>query len=121
MRILLRKHDNKFYVWHDATYVDGRYYLVEDGKKTNLVYQTNILAVDGDDRANYVTCIHCGATIKNDPESIEAHFAEQEAKRNCLSCDDMMHYGDEKNVAVQYTKNEDGTYHFTKEFNTKLG
>jgi hypothetical protein len=121
MRILLRKHNNKFYVWHDATYVDGRYYLVEDGKKASLVYQTSILAVDGDDRANYVTCIHCGATIKNDHESIEAHFAEQEAKRNCLSCEDMMHYGDEKDATVHYTKNEDGTYHFTKECNTKLG
>lgn len=121
MRILLRKHDNKFYVWHDATYVNGQYYLTKNDEVMDKVYQTNILAVDDNDRGNYVKCNHCGATIKNDPESIEAHFAEQEAKRNCLSCDDMRHYGDEKDVAVQYTKNEDGTYHFTKECNTKLG
>lgn len=123
MRILLRKWQDKFYVWKDATYDDGYYYLVEDGKKVNdqMVYQTNILAINEDDRANYVKCAHCGATIKNDPESIEAHFAEREAQRNCMSCGEMVHYGDEKNINVQYTKNEDGTYRFTKTCDTKLG
>ena len=122
MRILLRKHENKFYVWKDATYVDGQYYLTdENGTTTSRMPQTNILAINEDDRANYVKCNHCGATIKNDPESIEAHFAEREAKRNCLACNEMVHYGDEKNAAVQYTKNEDGTYHFTKTCDTKLG
>lgn len=121
MRILLRKYNNSYYVWKDAVYSNGIYYLTENGKPTSSMAQTNILAVDDDDRANYVKCLHCGAIIKNDPESIEAHFVEQEAKRNCLSCDDMVHYGGEEDVAVQYTKNEDGTYHFTKECNTKLG
>ncbi len=121
MRILLRKYDNKYYVWKDAVYENGIYHLIIDGKTAPFsVYQTNILAVDDDDRANYVKCLHCGAIIKNDPESIEAHFAEQEAKRNCLSCEEMMHSGDETEVAVRYTKNEDGTYHFMKECNTQL-
>lgn len=121
MRILLRKCNDKFYVWKDAIYGNGNYFIKEEGKPNVIVAQTNILAVDEDDRVGYVKCANCGAIIKNDPESIEAHFAEQEAKRNCLACEDMAHTGDEKDVAVQYTKNEDGTYHFVKECNTKLG
>ena len=121
MRILLRKFNNKFYVWKDATYIDGKYYLVENGATIGSVNQINILAIDEDDRINFVQCNHCGATIKNDPKSIEAHFAEREAKRNCLSCPEMVQTGEEKDATVQYTKNEDGTYHFTKECNTKLG
>lgn len=121
MRILLRKWQDKFYVWKSAIYGNGNYFVTEEGKPNVMVGQINILAVDEDDRIGYVKCAHCGALIKNDPKSIEAHFAEQEAKRNCLACEDLMHTGNEKDVAVRYTKNEDGTYHFTKECNTKLG
>lgn len=121
MRILLRKYNNSYYVWKDAIYSNGIYYLTENGKPATSMCQTNILAIDNDDRGNYVKCLHCGATIKNDPESIEAHFAEQEARRNCLTCEDLIHTGTEEDVTVKYIKNEDGTYHFVKECNTKLG
>ena len=116
MKILLRNCEDKFYVWKNATYKENGYYI--DDK---FVPTVNILAVDEDDRANYVTCAHCGAIIKNDPKIIEAHFAEREAKRNCLKCAEMIPIGNEKNTKVNYTKNEDGTYHFTKACDTKLG
>ena len=121
MRILLRKYNDKFYVWKNAIYRNGNYFITQEGKPNVMVSQTNILAVDEDDRVGYVRCVNCGTLIKDDPKSIEEHFTKQEAKRNCLACKDLMHIGNEKDVAVQYTKNEDGTYHFVKECNTKLG
>lgn len=121
MRILLRKFNNKFYVWKDAKYIDGKYHIIENDESIGVVNQTNIFAIDGDDRSNFVQCNHCGATIKNDQESIDAHFAEEEAKRNCLECVDMVHMGGEKDSVIKYTKNEDGTYHYMKECNTSLG
>ena len=121
MKILLRKHLDKYYVWKDAEWENGEYYISVNDVKTRVT-QVNILAVADDNRADYVVCAQCGATIPNNPESIEAHFAEREAKRNCFECDQMSAYGDQKNLKIKYTKNEDGTtYHAEEVYDTLLG
>ena len=119
MKILLRKHKDKYYVWKTAEYKNNEYYICEDDTEL-MVEQINILAVSEDERSNFVKCANCGAVIKNDAESIEAHFAEREAQRNCFECTHMSAYGQEKNHNVQYTKNDNGTYHVRTECDTML-
>lgn len=118
MKILLRKHGDEYYVWKDAVCVrkNGDYcFCIDEGPVT----QTSILAIKDDDRASYVTCNHCGALIKNDPKSIEAHFAEQEAQRDCFRCSNMTVR--RNNVLdAQYVKNNDGTYTRTEIENVEL-
>lgn len=104
MKILLRRWDEKYYVWKDAEYNNGRF-CVEDIS----VYDTNILAVKDDDRKDSVICNHCGKVIKNDPESIEAHFAEQEANRDCFKCSSLRKYGYESEQAT-FERSADGRY-----------
>lgn len=118
MKILLRKYGNECYVWKDAIYVrkNGEYCFCID---EDLILQTNVLAIKDDDRAGYVTCNHCGTLIKNDPASIEAHFAEQEAKRDCFHCENMsIRRLDVRDI--QYVKNNDGTYTRTETANVNL-
>lgn len=118
MKILLRKHGDEYYVWKDAIYArkHGVYYFCVDER---IVSETQILAIKDDDRANYVTCNHCGALIKNDPASIEAHFTEQEANRDCFHCD-RMSASNASTLDIQYVKNNDGTYRKTETTNVNL-
>lgn len=120
MKILLRQWNDKYYVWKNAEYKNDNYYVFENDTEL-LVKQTNILSIAEDNRANFVVCATCGAIIKNDPESIEAHYAEREAMKNCLKCSDMSPYGDERNLTIKYTKNDDDTYHAEKVYDTTLG
>jgi len=84
MEVLLRKHEGKYYIWKKATYEHG--YFVVEGIR---IGQERILATKDDNRKDYVTCAYCGAVINNNPESIEAHFTEEEAKRDCFKCSSM--------------------------------
>ena len=108
MKVLLRKYDNKYYVWKDATWKDGGYYVGDE-----QITQTNILSIKEDNREKYVLCCNCGAIIKDDPVSIEKHFADEEAKKNCFECRSLR-VDNFHNVNITYVKNEDGTYHQTK-------
>lgn len=120
MKILLRRWNGKYYVWKNAEYKNDNYYICENDTEIR-VKQTNILSIAEDNRANFVVCATCGAIVKNDPESIEAHYAEREAMKDCLKCTDMSPYGDEKNLTIKYTKNDDETYHAEKVYDTALG
>lgn len=110
MKILLRKWDDKSYVWKDATYKNGKFICDELG-----VYEINILAVKDDNRKDYVTCNFCGELIKNDPESIEAHFKEKEAKRDCFKCQ-YLRASKHRIIKADYAQNNDGTYNATETF-----
>ena len=87
MKILLRKYDEEYYTWKDAVFENGNFYV--DGCR---IYNTNIIQIKDDYRKDYVQCAYCGAVIKNTPEDIEAHFAAQEAERNCFRCSSLRKY-----------------------------
>lgn len=118
MKILLRKYVNKYYVWRDAVWNNGRYLFSDTGVE---VAQTEILAVAEDNRIGYVRCANCGKIIKNDPESIEAHYKEEEAKKNCLTCPKVTVYGDKRNVEKTYEPNDDGTFNIIEKCVALLG
>lgn len=114
MKILLRKHGDKYYVWKDATYENGEYYV--DGQQ---VVQVNILAIKGNERTKYVQCMSCGEIMVDDPAVIEKHFADKEAKKDCSKCHNRRYSG-QTNANVQMKLNEDGTYHVTTVFDARV-
>ena len=119
MKVLLRKYNNQYYVWMKALWSNGKYYVINGDSKFE-VGSANILAVEDDERVGYVVCQSCDTIVKNDPESIEAHYAEQEAKRDCLSCRHVRASNIKQNTQVKYIKNDDGTYHITQTFDANL-
>lgn len=116
MKVLLRKFGEDYYVWKEATYSKVEFALADGSSKIN---QINILAIRNDNRKDFVKCAHCGEIIHNDPESIEAHFAAQEAKRDCFHCSELS-YSNIGNIDVQYVKNDDETYKRTAMDQVKL-
>ena len=119
MRVLVRKYDDKYYVWKNAIWHNGKYYVI-DGDSKYEVSTVCILAVEDDERVGYVMCQSCGTLIKDDPESIEAHYAEQEANRDCLSCRHLRTANSKCNIHTSYERNNDGTYHITQTFDSTL-
>lgn len=120
MKVLLRQLDEKkYYVWMDAVYENGRFRIVyEDGYKQNIA-DSDILAIKDDNRSEYVICNNCGTMIHNDPESIEAHFAEQEAQRNCFKCGSLKR-SRIRSVSAEIANNSDGTLKVTETYNAEL-
>ena len=106
MEVLLREFGEEYYVWKEATYSKGEFALADDSSKIN---QINILAIRNDNRNDFVECAHCGEIIHNDPKSIEAHFAAQEAKRDCFHCSELS-YSNIGNIGTQYVKIDDEIY-----------
>jgi hypothetical protein len=104
MKILLRKYDNEYYVWKDAVYKEGNFFIDDC-----LIYQTNILAIKDDNRKDSVICAYCGKVIKNDPEEIEKHFTEQEAQRDCFKCTYLRKQNFDSKEAT-FTKTENGKF-----------
>ena len=105
MQVLLRRWEDKYYVWKEAKYIDGQF-VVDDIS----LRETNILAVKNEERTNKVKCLNCGKLIENSPEEIEKHYAEQEANSNCLTCSRSKVYGTQEIVECSYDENGDGTY-----------
>ena len=104
MKILLRRYGEEYYVWKDAVYEAGQFKV--DG---GAIYMVNILAIKDDNRKDSVICAYCGKVIKNDPEAIEAHFAEQEAQRDCFKCSSLRKYSYTSEHAT-FEKDADGKY-----------
>lgn len=119
MKVLLRNYNNQYYVWKEATYFDDSYYILTDNR--DEVWEFQVLAVADDDRVGYVRCAYCGALIKNDEESIERHYAEMEAKKDCATCSNLRAYGDKMTVSKALSENDDGTYNVTEVYKTELG
>jgi hypothetical protein len=120
MKILIRRWDNKSYVWRDATWEKGKYFVeCDDGFRFDID-PTEILAIKADNRVGKVVCKNCGEIIDNNAEAIEKHFADREAQRDCLKCKNLATYGHMKVVDVSYVKNEDGTYRETRTADTGL-
>lgn len=114
MQILLRQHEGNFYVWKAARLTKNGFAV--DGIEVSY---TDILDANTENVENYVVCDYCGALIKNDPASIEAHYAEQEKQRDCLSCRNK-YENNVKNTEVKYTKNDDNTYNAVKTYKAQL-
>ena len=119
MKILLRRFDEKYYVWKDAVWKDMGYHINENGEDIE-VQEIAILAIKDDNRSGKVLCKSCNELIDDNPEAIEAHFASREAQRNCLTCNMCMPYGTRNNLTTVYTANGDGTYHECTNSDVKL-
>ena len=116
MKALLRKYQGQYYVWKPVEWTNLTYYLIDDDGARLEINQNEIVAIDENIGNGYVVCQHCNKLIKNDPESIEAHFKEEEAKRDCIRCKHLT-TGDDKNVLdATLQKNDDGTYKVTQTF-----
>lgn len=109
MKILLRRHGTKNYVWVDATY-DAQSFRV-GAMRVSL---TNIVSVSDDDRKKYVKCSACGAIFKSDSKEIEVHKNRWKDIATCLNCSLMTAYnlGDQK---TSYEMDETGKYKRTVE------
>ena len=116
MKILLRNWEDSHYVWKDVVWNRGRFYI-DDIE----IYHTNVLAVKDEEgiAENYVMCAHCGVMVKNDPESIEAHYVETEAKRDCFKCDHLRERVQTQEI-LSFNRKDDGTYDLTKNVNAYL-
>lgn len=123
MKVLLRNWEGKSYVWKNAKWEGDHYYLIDADEWFGDVQidQICILAVSEDNRANYVRCANCGALIENTPESIEQHFAEKEAEKDCFKCNRLRTYGNKMNASITYAPNADGTYSVSETYVSKLG
>ena len=120
MKILIRKYgDKQYYVWKDAVYKNGQFYIDNKDFGELIVYQVEILAIKDDNRSEYVICSNCGAIIKNDPESIEAHFAAKEAQRDCFKCPSLRKENI-KSIKADYAEAEDGNFNVTETYNVDL-
>lgn len=122
MKVLLRKYQDKYYVWVNARWESNKYIAVDGSDEffDEEINQTNILAIKDDERAGYVVCNNCGKLVKNDQESIEAHYAEEEAKKDCLRCGNLATPSTKKIIDAIWAKNEDGTYRVTQTFESEL-
>lgn len=114
MEILLRQYDGKYYVWKEAEFRKDGYYL--NGER---IWYPEILDAKTEGTESYVMCGYCSQMIKNDPESIEAHFAEMESKRDCFTCK-ALRENSTSDKKVQYIKNGDGTYSANATYQTSL-
>ena len=116
MKILVRNWNDSHYVWLDVEWNRGRFFF-DDIE----IYHTNILAVENEDEIakNYVMCAHCSVMVKNDPESIEAHYAEMEAKRDCFKCQHLRERAQTQEI-LSFHRKEDGTYDLVKNVNAYL-
>lgn len=118
MEILIRKYGNEYYVWKTCTCKDNRYFL--DNEFETEIYNENILAVKDDTRIGHVQCTNCGKMIKDDPESIEQHFAEEEAKRDCLKCEYLRTDRNIHNKTTEFSNNGNGTYRVVEAYDAEL-
>ena len=108
MKVLLQRYGNKFYVWKDAEFENG-YFMIDGFQKC----ETEVVAVKDTEGVQYVICNYCGEKIPDNPESIERHFAEKEAKKDCFTCNQCapMNLSNKKVLVV---KNDDDTYAVTE-------
>lgn len=119
MKILVRQlNQSTNYAWQDAVYKDGMFYIGSEDERV-IVNQTNILAIQDDNRKDSVMCQNCGAIIKNNPEAIEAHFREIEEKRNCFECGSLKR-AIKKSVKAEFTETNDGAYTVTETYIARL-
>lgn len=133
MQILLREYDGQHYVWKEAKFTKDGYAIHSTviGDDAGDVYSSTldaverivspveILDVKATEEENYIVCGGCGEVIKNNPASIEAHFAEREAQKNCLECTNR-YESSMTDRKVTYTKNEDGSYNAVSTYKTNL-
>lgn len=111
MRILLRKSDSNEYVWKEATYKKGHWYVggIE-------ISETNIAAVDGHNTEGKAMCSFCGEIIDNTAEAIQAHYEKNESERDCTKCEHLAYDSDKKQINRSVVALKDGTHQVKDEF-----
>lgn len=114
MQVLFRQFDGKYYVWKEATH-KGKRFVVDGGSYPEI----DIIAVKGDEGGKYVRCKYCNEQIDNTPEAIEKHFLEQEAKRDCVKCNDMRIEG-RSVVERTIAKNAECRYDIVEKYTARL-
>lgn len=120
MKILIRKYDDQqYYVWKDASYKSNKFYVDYEGYGECSINRTNILAIKDDNRSEYVICHHCGTMIHNDPESIEAHFVEMEANKDCFQCSSLRKHR-VKTSKAEVVENIDGEFNVVETYKADL-
>lgn len=116
MEVLFRAYDGKNYVWKEATY-SNNVYIVDRER----YLETTFLAVKGSDMNDYVICKYCRARVKNNPESIERHYAEREAQKNCLQCRNLRVARLPNETPTRaFAKSDADTYHVVETFKAQL-
>jgi len=121
MEILLRATPGANYEWQKATYVDNVYHIEEDELGFSYdISSAKILAIRDDERIGKVQCAYCGAFIENNPESIEQHYAEEEAKRDCLKCKHMVVAHAKTEKVRSYELVEGSSYNITEKYTANL-
>lgn len=114
MEILLRKYNDQYYVWKKAEFKQGGYYITEKSDEFCIPHHM-IVAIKKDPNCSYVACKNCGAIIKNDTASIEAHYAAEEAKRDCLKCR-YVRQNNKRIENISYVTNADGRHVVTENY-----
>ena len=114
MKILLRKHDEDYYVWQKATYRRGKFFV--NGVS---MYYNNIVSVMNDTRHNHIQCSSCGAVFPKNGKKFHKHREASEGIGLCLTCNCVQSWN-EGAQQIKYIDNGNGT--FTKKIvgNVKL-
>lgn len=115
MKVLMRRFEEKPYVWKEATRSEDGAYIV-NGKR---VEETSIVSVADMGKTKYVKCSNCGEIIPNRKRAIEAHKNISCSWKSCLSCRNLS----EKNIKSEnksYKLNDDGTFSRTDKANVTL-
>ena len=118
MRILIRRDNGNEYVWKEANYHDEGYWVNVDGSEIH-VHESNIAAVDGHVKTNYVVCRSCGKLIENTPEAIMQHYTEMENSKDCAKCEHLS-FSNVITVDRKLVDNGDGTFHVVDNYDSEL-
>lgn len=81
MKILLREHEEGQYVWKTAKYNYGKFHV--DGEQ---VSEVNIVAIENDNRKNYIQCSCCGHVFRRGDYRFNAHKRNAVKPETCFNC-----------------------------------
>ncbi len=103
--------------WVEAHW-DAHYNTIttQDGLR---IPESQIFAIEDDERDKYVVCASCGEMIPNTKAAIKKHQELMSKSDKCFNCK----YLRETNVKTDkksYTRNEDGTYNYVAKVTSKL-
>lgn len=114
MRALLRNYKGEVYVWKDVTYKDGRFYV--NGAD---IFDTEIVALEDDNRNEYIQCSACGKIFRKGSTEWEEHIEPIVDTHKCFECR-FLRPESNSILDIQYTLQENGTYNAIQKSNVKL-
>ena len=114
MQILLRQHDDDYYVWKTATYRKGKFFVDGAG-----VHYNNIVSVMNDTRRNHVQCSSCGEVFPKNGKKFRKHREASDGIGLCLTCHCAQSWN-EGAQQIKYIDNGNGTFTKKTVGNVKL-